>query len=412
MLQFLSSLKLTLALLLGLSGVAVVGTVFPLAEGRYELFYQSPWFRLGLLLLALNLAACTLTTLRRNLRDRERFFECLRGEQVFAVTPRYLLPAAAEPDALADRLTQLGYRVARRGETLVAQRGLLGRWGSTLVHLAVLMVMAGALAAEFGFVGTLNLHVGDQSATYFDWEHESDQPLGFVFRLDHFAPVYYPIELQFVALHPATRQEVARYTVKEGEEVELPSPGLRAKVVRFDPGAEELVLALSRDGRPLGEYFAMGGKHRADNRIDPGFELRPAAYRDPVLKQLHSEVSILEGGEVVRRGSIEINRPLGHRGVKIYQTAYNRDQYGFWSAGFQFTRDPAEPLVWAGSILLVLGLLAAFAIPYRAVGVARHGGETLLLGLAGFRGTAGTEIFDALERALVAPPPVQEDDGR
>lgn len=409
MLKFLSSLKLTLALLLGLSGLAVIGTVRPLAEGRYELFYQSLWFRFGLALLAVNLAACTLKTLRRNLRDREQLFELLHGEQVFAVSPRYVLSAKLEIQALQRGLTDSGYRVARQGDALLARRGLPGRWGSTLVHLAVLIIMCGALAGEMGFVGTLNLHVGDKSATYYDWSKDDDRPLGFEFRLDRFAPVYYPIELQFAAFEPATRREIRRYTVKEGDTVELPPPGGSARVEHFDPLTEDLLLTINRDGRELGEYHAMGGKHRFNNVLDLGFELRPLAYRDPVLKQLHSEVSILERGQVVHQGAIEINHPLSYRGVKIYQTAYNRDKFGFWSAGFQVTRDPAEPLVWFGSILLIGGLLVAFFNPYRAVGITRYGDETLLVGLAGFRGQAGEELLDALEKHLVDREPSQAD---
>jgi cytochrome c biogenesis protein len=129
-------------------------------------------------------------------------------------------------------------------------------------------------------------------------------------------------------------------------------------------------------------------------------ELQPLAYRDPVLRQLHSEVSILEQGKVVRSGVIEVNQPLTHRGVTIYQTVYGRDKFGFWSAGFQFTRDPGEPVVWLGCIGLVAGLLLAFAVPYRVVGVTSADGEILFVALAGFRGEGGQKAFDDLERGL------------
>lgn len=405
MLQFLSSLKLTLALLLGLAGVAVVGTIRPLEENRYDLYYQSPWFRLGLALLALNLLACTLLTIRRNLRDRTRSFETLQGEQPFGVPLRYVLPASIGNEKLLAGLIRLGYRVEEQAGALLARRGLAGRWGSTVVHLAVLAIMGGALAAEWGFVGTLNLQTGNKSAVFFDWERQTDRPLGFEFRLDHFELVYYPIELQFAALDPVTREPREIYTVTEGDEVALPVPGARAKVLSFDPVTEDLVLGISRDGMYLGEYHAMGGKHVAPNHVDPGIELRPLAFRDPIVKQLRSDVSILEQGQVVRRATIEVNRPCSHRGVKIFQTAYHQDQFGFWSAGFQLTRDPAEPLVWIGCVLLVFGLLAAFVVPYRAVGVTGSGAQRLLVGLAGFRGEEGEAAFEALEKALVDPGP-------
>ena len=44
-------------------------------------------------------------------------------------------------------------------------------------------------------------------------------------------------------------------------------------------------------GSYLGEYHAMGGRHAIPNKIDLGLELHPVAFRDPIIKQLHSEVS-------------------------------------------------------------------------------------------------------------------------
>jgi len=399
-LRFLSSLRLTLGLLLGLAVVSVAGTLKPAADGRYELFYQSPWFRLLLALLALNMAVCTVKTIRRNLRDRQRYLEILRTDQVFACALRYVLPSSAAAGPLAAALQRQGYRISSDGERILARRGVAGRWGSTVVHLSVLLIMIGALTAELGFVGTLPLYVGDKSAVYFDWAEQKDLPLGFEFRLDYFEPVYYPIELQFAAVDPQSRETIEVFTSREGEAVQLPLPGVVARVVKFIPFEEHLILGIFRNGHYLGEYHAMGGRHSIDNKVDLGLELRPVAYRDPLLKQLHSEVSILKGGAVVKEGVIEINQPLEYEGIAIYQTVYDRDKFGFWSAGFQFSRDPGKPVVWAGCITLVLGLLLAFLVPPRAVGVTRIDGEVLLVALAGFRGEEGQREFDRLERVL------------
>lgn len=399
-LSFLSSLRLTLALLLGLALVSVGGTVRPLAEGRYELFYQSHWFRALLALLALNMAVCTVKTVRRNLQDRRGLLATLHSEQVFACPLRYVLPRDAAPGDFEAALRGAGYRVDRRGESLLGRRGLVGRWGSTLVHLACLAVMAGALAGAAGFVGTLNIHVGDKSAVYFDWDRQQDLPLGYEFRLDHFEPRYYPIELRFVALDPQTREVVRTYTCSEGETVPLEGTGFEVRVARFIPEEEHLMLELYRRGEYVGLYHAFGGKTEQDNPVDPGFELRPVAFRDPMLKQLHSEVSILRDGQVVKQGVIEVNHPLVFEGVTIYQTAYNRDKFGYWYAGFQFSRDPGEAVVWGACIVLMCGLLFAFAVPWRAVGVTRVDDEVLLVVLAGFRGEAGEAAFRRLEEQL------------
>lgn len=400
MLRLLSSLHLTLGLLLGLAFLAIWGTLIPAADGRFALYYQSPWFRLILALLALNLATCTVKTLLRNLRDRSRLLTQLDSEQPLASPLRAVLAAEAEPAGLAAVLRDRGYRVELAGERLLARRGWAGRWGSTLVHLSLLVLMAGALAGELGFVGTLNIHVGKSSQSYFDWDSKSDQPLGFTFRLDHFEPRFYPIELRFEAVDPVSGQVLQQYQVKEGEVVQLPRAGLSARVVAFVPFEKRLVLELFDNGVSLGEYVGLPAPMGLSNTLDPGFELRPTEYRDPILRQMHSEVSILEGGEVVQQGVIEVNRPLLHRGVRIYQTAFGQDQYGFWYAGFQFSRDPGENVVWVCSVLLVLGLAAAFFIPWRAVGIQRSEGTLLLVALGGFHGEAGAEEFYRLADSL------------
>jgi cytochrome c biogenesis protein len=130
--------------------------------------------------------------------------------------------------------------------------------------------------------------------------------------------------------------------------------------------------------------------------------IKPTAFRDPLLKQLHSEVSILENGEVVRQGIIEVNRPLIHRGVAIYQTAYNRDESGFWSCGFQMSKDPGEPLVWLGCIVLVLALFLVFTARLHAVGIVPTVNGYRLISLAGFRGEVGKQRLKMLAVALQA----------
>ncbi len=86
--------------------------------------------------------------------------------------------------------------------------------------------------------------------------------------------------------------------------------------------------------------------------------------------------------------------------MTIYQTAFDRDRFGYRFVGFQFSQDPGEPVVWAASILLIAGLLIAFFIPCRTLGGARIDDEVLLVGLSGFRGEAGRQVFNRLEMQL------------
>ncbi len=80
--------------------------------------------------------------------------------------------------------------------------------------------------------------------------------------------------------------------------------------------------------------------------------------------------------------------------MAIYQTGMNQDEFGFWYVGFQISKDPGENLVWAGSILMVLGLLCAFFIRYRVIAVTANGVTPLL----GFNDPVGQKILEELEQ--------------
>lgn len=400
-LDFFCSVKLTIALLLGISVVAVGGTLWPVEQDaiqRYELYYQALWFRLLLGLLALNLAACTWRTWQRVTGEKRRLLEQLQAAGGGDRRGDHELPGV-ELDRLAERLHGQGYRIECSADRLLARRGVVGRWSLPVLHLAILAIMLGALAAQFGFVGTVNIYVSHQSDTYFDWDSQREVPLGFTLRLDHFEPQYYPIDLRFATYDGQSRQLLQEFTAREGDTVAL-SADLSVLVRRFFPEEQHLVLDVFYRGAPLGEYHSLSGQRSYPNSIDPGVVIKPTAFRDPLLKQLHSRVSILENGEVVRQGVIEVNSPLVHRGVAIYQTAYSRDDAGFWACGFQLSKDPGEPLVWVGCVVLVLALGLVFMVRLRALGVVATGNGCRLVSLAGFRGEAGTARWTALVAAL------------
>ncbi|MDH3997917.1 MAG: cytochrome c biogenesis protein ResB [Desulfuromonadales bacterium] len=399
-LEIFSSVRLTMALLLVISVTAVGGTIWPFEQDsiqRFDIYYQSWWFRALLGLLALNLLGCCWRTFSRVWGERARLSQSLGNIDAEAH------PSLDQADrtTLCARLEAQGYKLTPCDDRLLARRGASGRWALPVMHLAILAVMLGAWASQLGFVGTANVYVTHQTETYFDWSSDSEQPLGFSLRLDHFEPRYYPIDLRFAVIDPASRTALQEFTTTEGETVDLGN-GMTALVQRFFPEEEHLVLQLYQDGLPMGEYHALSGQRNYPNPVRLSVEIRPMAFRDPLLKQLYSEVSILEGGEVVKQGVIEVNTPLVHRGVAIYQTTYNRDESGFWFCGFQMSKDPGEPVVWIGSIVLCLSLLLVFTLQFRAVGLIPSAQGWRLAPLAGFRGSEGKERFEGLCRAVGA----------
>ncbi len=393
--RFFSSVKLTISLLLGMALVAIPATVIKPDMGRYEVFYQTPWFRALLFLLAVNLLVCTIRTIGRNLHDRRRF-----DEQLTRLPDSALPLQNSSLDSLQSTLKKLGYRGDQTGNRLWARRGRTGRWGSTLVHCSLLAIMLGAILGETGFVGTINTYLNDENRSYFDWDSESDKQLGFAMRVDRFELQYYPITLRFDLVDPAEGVMITTFTGLEGESLSLAGGRWKLLVKRFNPDEKVLTLGIFRQGEYVDDYLVFAEDERFGLLKNPGFQVKNVQFRDPILKQMESDVVILEHGQIVKRGTIRVNEPLTWRGVSIYQTAYSRDKFGLWATGFQLSKDPGEVLVWIASILLILGLTAAFAIPYRAVGIRRYEDSFYLLPLHGFRGEIGEDQIAKIAHEL------------
>ncbi|HEY5673699.1 MAG TPA: cytochrome c biogenesis protein ResB [Malonomonas sp.] len=393
MFKFFTSVKLTLFLLLSLSVVAVFGTGVPEQAGHYELYFQSLWYRLLLGLLALNLLCCTLKTIRRNLADTDRLHHAL--EQSTPPLPQ------TEIESIETLLRQAGFATHCADGRLLARRGRLGRWGSTLVHMALLIIMAGAIIGEAGFVGTINTYLYQVNDRYYDWDAQAELPLGIGLRADSFRAIYYPIKLRFDLLDAGSGQLLESVTLQEGDAFRVSGLDLSCVVRHFEPDMGVLKVEVFRQEQSLGIYEVTAETEKFNRTPNPGFKIVNIEYRDPILKQMETEVSIFLDDRLLQKGQIRVNQPLTIGGVSVYQTAFQYHGDGVWSVGFQLSSDPGEPLVWIGSILLVCGLLVALLVPFRAIGLVRQAdGQFGLVVLAGYGDLAGQQRLEQLKDRL------------
>lgn len=81
--------------------------------------------------------------------------------------------------------------------------------------------------------------------------------------------------------------------------------------------------------------------------------------REP--KRFASEVVVYTQGGTIKRGIIEVNRPLKVDGWKIYQVSYDEEK-GRWSdvSIFELVRDPWLPVVYVGIVMMMLGAIGLF----------------------------------------------------
>jgi len=208
--KFFTSIKVAIVLLIILIGASILGTLIPQGRSAQEylvrygqigsLFqklqftrlYHSFWFISVLALFSLNIIVCTLVRLGPKLR---RVFQPRcdldpKSIQVLKVKDRVkmaLAPAAAAQAAKAE-LGRHHYRVrdhsAADKHCLLARKRVLGLFGSDVVHVGLLIILAGGIISGLaGQRGSLSLS-----------ENQTAPVPGahFSIRLDKFITEYYP----------------------------------------------------------------------------------------------------------------------------------------------------------------------------------------------------------------------------
>ena len=243
----LTSIRLTVSLLLILAAVAVIGTVVPqnqppnqyvsrfgevwgqlLWRGGFAQVYFSPWFLGPISLLAANILACVVHGLPQAVK---RTLQPLTVETALTLPERGKITWPAKVDPQARIAAILSRELGRcRQETLADQKVFLlerGRFrpiGPYLIHIALLLILAGGLIGKFwGVDGQLAIDQGEV-ASAFKVEHRVDKPLDFQVRLDKFQVSYYkpggsPKEFRSDLTFLKDGREVSRVTCRVNEPV-------------------------------------------------------------------------------------------------------------------------------------------------------------------------------------------------
>jgi cytochrome c biogenesis protein len=210
----LTSIRLTVFLLLILAAVAVIGTVLPqnqppgyyvdrfgkiwgeiLWRGGFANVYFSPWFLGPISLLSLNILACIIHGLPQALKRTTR---PLTAEVAVTLPERgqVIWPEGVDPHPVITAVMrrELG---RYRQETLQDQEIFFlerGRWrplGPYLIHVALLLILAGGLIGKFwGVEGQLAIEQGEVASAFQVGPH-AERPLHFQVRLDDFQVSYY-----------------------------------------------------------------------------------------------------------------------------------------------------------------------------------------------------------------------------
>ncbi len=414
--RFFSSVRLTLALLIVLAAVSIVGTVIPQREGVVEfarglepgtlavfralnLFdvYHALWFRLLISTLALNLIVCSLDRLPATLRrfratpspDRRKPFE--------SVPPGHRIHIGLPPAEAADRTERLFREQFRkavrtdgdRGTFLYGERGRLSLFSVYLVHLSVLVILGGAIVGSLqGFEAFVNIPEGESVDSVRLRGTREPKPLGFRVELLDFdvsfyengTPKEYRSEVRFVdedttkeatirVNHPSAFQGIRFYQASYGA---VPGNEVVLRVQRDPPHGTETTIRAPRGQvvpLPGGEgHFVVEDVRDDFMRMGMGPAARIAVHP--------------KGGEGLYFWVFMHPERVASRFSESFKSFPKLDPSAFepytfeladmetrYYTGLQVNRDPGVPLVWTGFFLIVAGLFAAFFMSHRRVWV-------------------------------------------
>jgi len=225
------------------------------------------------------------------------------------------------------------------------------RTATLLIHLGILVILLGSLISSLGFVATVNIYEGDTTDTAFRWDVQKDTGLGFDLSVVTVHREYHPVAVKVGVLKNGRR--AALFVTRTGDSFSFEH--YLVQVQSFDPAAKVLKLSIhTANGKLLGSYFTSGHN---DLPLDFPLDFKLVAFKDPQLKRVWVDLELRENGEMIARGTSEVNHPFAWQGLRFFTTEANTDPYGRPYAGIQISRDPGVPYLYAGFIIFCFGLI-------------------------------------------------------
>lgn len=398
--KFLASVKLTISLLLLLAGASMIGTLIPQNADHqtyirtygeflyhvltvFDLFnmYYSWWFRALILLLTVNITVCTL---RRwpatwtaavsgpprfesvvNKKPLQEFLDLRKIQDLKPVCMNYL------------KKRYKGFRVELQNDEYImtAEKGRWSRLGVPIVHLSVVIVLAGALVGSiFGFDGYVNIPEGGSIDRIQLRNRDASLPLGFTVQCDDFNVSFYdsgePKEYR-------SRLGIAENGRRVLEKDIIVNDPLRYKGINFFQSSygamppDNLELSFTPNGS--GEAF------RRNVAIGQSVEL-PAGGGSFTVREYNRDYHYKEAevGEAVTGVLDKPGQAPEEVVLPLRFPSFDKMRKGQWIiaveryenknyTGLQVTSDPGVPLVYTGFILLILGCWTAFFVSHQKI---------------------------------------------
>ncbi|MFW6161112.1 MAG: cytochrome c biogenesis protein ResB, partial [Acidobacteriota bacterium] len=349
--------------------------------------YQSWWYISLLIFFSLNIFFCILS--RSSPKFRKAFTPSIRSSKK-AIQAAKIKDTFKKPwpihralDSLTEELKARKYRIKRKQEEnqahLLARKRLMGIFGSAIVHLGLLVILAGGITSGLGSFRT--------QITLTEGETKAVPESGFDLRLDKFEIERYPggeikdwkstltvienseeqVSRIIEVNHPLTYQGYVFYQssygwnwnnpVLEIEAVQKSDPSFRKKINISLGEKAEIEKGLYISALHFVPDFVINENNQVATRsLQPN---NPAAF----IEGRTEEEKIFSGWIFARYPDFS---RIHSRSEQDYNFLLKNFQSGQYS-GIQIAKDPGTNIIWVGCTLLMIGLFFAFYWPEREI---------------------------------------------
>jgi len=171
-----------------------------------------------------------------------------------------------------------------------------------------------------------------------------------------------------VLAHIRRGQLVARTVIKPGQPTAVEGRDFSFVVDTFFENANisnEVVDRPDLPPRPSAQILVEQGGQTTSYHAIEGTPLDVPGYRmmyiqEESIRDFYSVLQIVDGEEIIKEKTIEVNDPLRHEGYALYQSSY--DSEGLSWSGLQVKKDPGVPLVYGGFLVQIFGMIIIFYI--------------------------------------------------
>ncbi len=436
--KLIISIRLTIALLIILSAVCIIGTVVPqnkpktvyqkiYSESTYNLLdktgctdlYHAWWFITLMGVFSLNLTACTLHRIPRSKKmisksnpviseDHAKELLCSKKftfDKTSSEKER-LFSETLEKHLAKPVITKTGDQIS-----FFSEKGRLSPLAFYLTHAGILIIIIGVLIGAFGFKGYIQLFEGQKKDKVMLWDSNAEEVIPFELRCDKFEITFYENNMPKDYKSKLTVLENGKEVLTKTIEVNDPLfyKGIRFYQSSYGTGnnsSSAVLLSI----HPIAE------KGEVQYRASVGETFTLKHTKDTVkVERLLSDFGIDDKGHYFSK-SDQPNNPA----VQLTLTPENGKPYQVWVfakfpdfhkrenqvydfhfvnifptyyTGLQVAKDPGVLTVWAGCLLMTIGIYLAFFTSHRRIWLTLTVKENSVQALAAGTCTKNRETF-------------------